>query len=48
MLHYFWLAALHLQGIYVNIDDFKSRVRVLASKFSPNFAVKTVLNQESA
>ena len=37
-----------LQGIYVNTDDFKSRVQVLASKFSPNYAVKTVLNQETA
>ena len=36
-----------LQGIYVNTDDFKSRVRVLASKFSPNYEVKTVFNQDS-
>ena len=36
-----------LQGIYVNTDDFKSQVRVLASKLSPNYEVKTVFNQDS-
>ena len=39
--------AAFLQGAYVNIDDFKSRVRVLASQFSPSYDVKTVFNQDS-
>ena len=33
--------------VYVNTDDFKSRIQVLASKFSPNYEVKTVFNQDS-
>jgi len=32
----------------MNIDDFKSRVRVLASQFSiPDYEVKAVFNQDS-
>jgi len=37
-----------LQSIFVNIDSFKSHVRVLASRFSPTYDVKTVFNQDFA
>ena len=35
-----------LQGAFVNIDTFKSKIRLLASRFEPEFTVKTVLNQD--
>ena len=35
-----------MQVVYVNIDTFKSKVRLLASQFEPEFTVKTVLNQD--
>ena len=37
-----------LQIIYVNIDDFKSCVRILASQFSSTYNVRTVFNQDIA
>ena len=36
-----------MQGVYVNIDTFKSKLRLLASRFEPEFAVKNVLNQDN-
>ena len=32
------------QLAYVSPDDFKSKVRVLAPKYNPEFSVKTVFN----
>ena len=40
------LYILLLQAIYVNIDSFKSRVRVLASQVAPTYDVKAVFNQD--
>ena len=35
-----------LQGVFVNTEDFKSRVHVLASQFSPDYEVKTVFDED--
>jgi len=35
-----------LQGVFVNTEDFKSRVHVLASQFSPGYEVKTVFDED--
>ena len=40
-----WLYLI-LQGVYVNTEDFKSRVHVLASQFSPGYEVKTVFDED--
>lgn len=41
------LAILTLQGVYVNIDEFKSTVHVFATKYAPGYTVKAVLNQDA-
>ena len=35
----------HLQGCYVNIDEFKSRLQILSDKFDKGSIVKHVMNQ---
>jgi len=35
-----------LQGCFVGIEDFNSRVRILASQFSPDYEVKTAFDQD--
>jgi len=40
------MASFILQGIFVSTEDFKSRVCVLASQFSPGYEVKTVFDED--
>ena len=34
------------QGVYVNIDEFKSKFLVLCSHFAPDYPVKHMLNDD--